>query len=143
MQPDPGAAGPPRPLPELDAWNRAFWTGGAGGRLLIARCGHCGYWIHPPGPICPRCHSREVAPQPVSGRGRLLTFTVNHQPWHPAFPPPYVIALVELEEQPLLRLVSNVVDCDPDSVRLGMALEVCFEPVEDVHIPLFRPLAAG
>src|SRR5579884_3382569 len=122
----------PRPLPELDAWNRAFWTGGAEGRLLITRCGGCGYWIHPPGPVCPECLSREVAPQAVSGRGAVLTFTVNHQPWHPAFPPPYVIALVELEEQERLRLVTNLVDCDLGALRSGMPVEVGFEQVEDV-----------
>jgi uncharacterized OB-fold protein len=137
-----GAPAVVRPLPALDAWNRAFWTGGAEGRLLITRCAACGYWLHPPGPLCPRCLSRDVAAQPVSGRGTVYTVTVNHQPWHPAFPPPYAIALVELDEQPQLRLVSNVVDCDPAAVHLGMRVEVCFQQVDDVHVPLFRPVAA-
>ncbi|HXA28417.1 MAG TPA: Zn-ribbon domain-containing OB-fold protein [Candidatus Angelobacter sp.] len=135
-----GAARPPRPLPELDLWNRAFWTGGAEGRLMIARCASCGYWLHPPGPVCPECLSREVGAQEVSGRGTVNTFTVNHQPWHPAFATPYVIALVELDEQPQLRLVTNLVDCDPAQLRIGMPVEVCFEQVEDVFIPLFRPV---
>jgi uncharacterized protein len=134
-----GAARPARPLPELTLWNRAFWTGGAEGRLLITRCADCGHWIHPPRPVCPTCLSRDVAPQPVSGRGAVYAVTVNHQPWHPAFPVPYAIALVELEEQPLLRLVSNLVDCDPAAVRAGMPVQVCFEQVEEVFVPLFRP----
>lgn len=134
---DGAATPPPRPLPELDLWNRAFWTGGAEGRLMITRCAACGYWIHPPGPVCPQCLSREVGAQQVSGRGRVYTFTVNHQQWHPAFTTPYVIALVELDEQPQLRVVTNIVGCEPDAVRLGMRVEVCFEHVEDVFIPVF------
>jgi len=133
---------PQRPLPALDALNRAFWTGGADGKLLIARCSDCGYWLHPPGPVCPQCLSRDVAPQPVSGRGVVYACSVNHQLWHPAFPPPYAVALVELDEQPLLRLVTNIVDCDPSDVRSGMRVAVRFEQVEDVHIPLFHPVTA-
>jgi uncharacterized OB-fold protein len=135
-----GGATPALPLPELDLWNRSFWTGGATGRLLITRCATCRYWIHPPGPVCPQCLSRDIAAEPVSGRGTVYTFTVNHQQWHPAFATPYVLALVELDEQPQLRIVTNIVDCDPAQVRLGMPVEVCFEQMDDVFIPLFRPV---
>ena len=61
----------PRPdfriLPRVTAVNEFFWTSGADGRLRFLRCGSCGYWIHPPGPICPVCHSMDVAPDPVAG----------------------------------------------------------------------------
>ena len=131
-----GAGG--RILPELTPENEFFWTGGARGELLIQRCGSCRSWIHPPLPLCPRCHSREVAPEATSGRGRLISHTVNHQDWG-SLAPPYVIALVELEEQPGLRLLTNLVAAAPGAIRSGMPVVVRFERVEDVFLPLFAP----
>jgi uncharacterized protein len=127
-------------LPSLTRITRPFWTGGADGQLLIARCARCGYWIHPPAPVCPQCWSRDVSPQAVSGRGVVYTYTVNYQPWTEVMPPPYVVALIDLDEQPALRLVSNVVGCDPEAVHAGMPVEVLFEPQEDVYLPIFRPV---
>lgn len=131
-----GAVG--RILPELTPENEFFWTGGARGELLILRCGSCRSWIHPPQPVCPLCQSREVAPEAMSGRARLVSHTVNHQDWG-SLAPPYVIALVELEEQPGLRLLTNLVAAAPAAIRSGMPLVVLFEHVEDVFLPLFAP----
>ena len=72
---------PFRVLPALSDENRFFWTSGADGRLRFLRCGGCGYYLHPPSPRCPRCGGAELAPDPVSGRGTVHSFTVNHQPW--------------------------------------------------------------
>jgi uncharacterized protein len=132
---------PIRPLPLIDDHNRAFWTGGASGELRIFRCSACKYFVHPPAPVCPRCLGRVVTPEHVSGRGEVYSFTVNRQPWLPALPPPYVIALVELEEQAELRVVSNIVDCEVDDVHIGLAVEVTFVKQDDVHLPVFRPRA--
>ncbi|HTY18073.1 MAG TPA: OB-fold domain-containing protein [Myxococcota bacterium] len=134
---------PFRVLPQVGAGNEHFWTGGAQGELRLLRCAACRHWIHPPAPICPRCLSRDVRPEAASGRARLATYTVNHQPWIPGFPPPYVIAIVELEEQPGLRLTTNVVDCAVPELRIGMPLRVVFEQHDDVWIPLFAPTAGG
>ena len=79
------AAPPPaarRQLPALEPDTEFFWTAGAEGRLKISRCQACGRWQHPPLPRCPECHG-EAAPEPVSGRGRVATFTVNEQAWVP------------------------------------------------------------
>jgi uncharacterized OB-fold protein len=77
----------------------------------------------------------------VSGRGEVWAHTVNHQPWFPAMPPPYVVAIVELVEEPGLRLTTNIVGCPPDDVRAGMGVEVGFEDVGGgVWLPLFRPV---
>ena len=64
---------------------------------------------------------------------------MNHQPWLPGFPPPYVVCIVEIEEQKGLRITSNLVDCEPDQIRIGMPVRVCFEQVDDVWLPLFAP----
>jgi uncharacterized OB-fold protein len=143
MSPDPETALPPPPLripPLLTEVNRPFWTGGLTGRLLIAHCATCGYWNHPAAPVCRRCLSRDLAPEPVSGKGTVATYTVNYQQWSPQVAPtPYVIALVELAEQAGLRQPTNIVNVAPGDVRIGMPVRVLFERVDDVAVPLFEP----
>jgi hypothetical protein len=77
----------------------------------------------------------------VSGRATVATYTVNHQPWYPGLDPPYVVAIVEIEEQDDLRLMTNVVNCDVEEVRIGLPVQVLFEHHDDVWIPLFEPAA--
>ncbi len=76
----------------------------------------------------------------VSGRAVVATFTLNHQPWVPSPDHPYCIAIVEIEEQPGLRLMTNVVGCAPEEVEIGMPVEVVFEQHDDVWFPLFQPV---
>jgi uncharacterized OB-fold protein len=133
---------PFRVLPRVTDLNRHFWTGGAEGQLRFLRCRPCGTWVHPPAPVCPVCLARDVAPSAVSGRASVVTVTLNHQPWVPAPDHPYVIAIVEMEEQPGLRLMTNVVNCPPETVRIGMPVRVVFEAHGDVYVPLFEPAGA-
>jgi uncharacterized protein len=132
---------PPRILPELDETNHAFWTGGADGQLLVMRDQQTGRWVHPADPS--DVASGRVRPEPVSGQGTVFTYTVNAQQYHPDVPPPYVIAIVVLDEQDDLRLPTNIVGCEPDEVRVGMPVEVVFEQHGHVHVPLFRPRVAA
>lgn len=132
----------PRPfrvLPAVTPENEHFWLGGAGGELRFLRCADCGHWIHPPQPLCPACLSRSLAPEAVSGRAVVHTFTINWQPWYPALDPPYVIAIVELPEQQGLRLTTNIVGCGPDEVTIGLPVRVVFEEYDDVWLPFFTP----
>ncbi|PLK26960.1 Zn-ribbon domain-containing OB-fold protein [Novosphingobium sp. TH158] len=131
----------PRKLPELVPETAFFWTSGRDGVLSIQRCGSCGHWQHPPLPRCPACHCADLAPQPVSGRGRVATFTVNHQAWSREEDPRFVFAAIELAEQAELYVFSNVL-CDPGKVHGGMAVAVTFEQQDDVWIPLFVPVQA-
>ena len=128
-----------RPLPVLDMDNRAFWTGGGGGKLMIASCGDCGHLVHPPTDFCPACEGRGIEPKAVSGRGTIISLTVNHRAWYPDLPVPYVVALVALEEQPDVQLVTNIVGCDPLEPRIGDRVRVQFERCEEVFVPLFVP----
>lgn len=127
-----------RKLPALNADNRAFWQGGEHGELLIHHCHACSRFFHPPGPVCPRCGSLEVGPRPVSGKGEVLSYTINHQPWLPELEVPYIVAIIELDAQEGLRLLSNVVDIDPSEVFIGMPVQVRFMNIEDVWLPLFE-----
>lgn len=134
---------PFRILPKLTDATRQFWTGGADGALRFWRCQECGYYLHPPQPLCPRCHSKKLAVEAVSGKARLASYTINHQPWMPGPALPYVVAIVEIVEQEGLRLTTNLVNCPHEEIRIGMPVRVVFErhedPEGDVYLPLFEP----
>ena len=132
--------GPPRPLPALNEMNSYFWRGGGDGRLHILGCEDCSTLIHPYAARCPKCGSARLAPRPVSGRGEVLSFTVNHQAWAPGLATPYVIALVQLEEQADIRLVTNLPTCPIEAVRAGMPVKVFFEQHGEVFLPQFEPV---
>lgn len=110
------------------------------GPLLIEYCDACAHWVHPAAGQCRDCGG-PLVPRPVSGRGTVFTYTVNHHPYNPEIPLPYVIAIVELTEQRDLRVAANIVDCEPDSVTCGMA--VCIRPEQGSGgAPVFAPAAS-
>jgi uncharacterized OB-fold protein len=129
----------PRVLPRLTDANRAFWTSGAAGQLLVPRCAGCGRWILPPVLECPACGGA-TKPEPVSGRAKVYTWTLNCQKFHPDIDPPNLIALVILVEQDDLRVATNLVDCEPDDVRAGMEVSVEFEDHGEIFYPVFAPV---
>ncbi|MGH9079737.1 MAG: Zn-ribbon domain-containing OB-fold protein [Acidimicrobiales bacterium] len=131
-----------RLLPRLDSDNEFFWTSGRDGVLRFLRCRPCRQFVHPPVPRCPFCLSGDLAPEAVSGLATVHSFTVNHQQWIPGSDP-YVIGLVSIDEQPDVRLMTDLVDCEPDEHLIGSPVEVVFEAHDDVYLPLFRPLAGG
>lgn len=134
-----GPATPARPLPQVTPASAPFWSAGADGVLHILRCADCGAYTHPPMPRCRACHGPNVETAPVSGRAVVAGFTVNHQQWLPGFPPPYVIAVVALEEDDGVRLTTNIVNCPAGDVRVGLPVRVLFEKAADVYLPLFEP----
>ena len=129
----------PRPLPQPTPETRHFWDGTKQGELRLQRCGDCDHVYFPPRPLCPACSSRSVEVFAAKGKGKLLSYVINHRP-HPSFDGPYAIAVVELDEGP--TMLSNIVDCEqtPEALVLDMPLEVTFEDNGDMAIPLFRPL---
>jgi uncharacterized OB-fold protein/acyl dehydratase len=133
---------PRRPRPGVSHDNAFFWEGVAARQLRIQRCTGCGRLRHPPGPMCPHCHSLAWDAMPASGRGHVFSFVVAHHPAIPPFVYPHLVVLVELEEG--TRLVSNLVGVEPTDVRIGMPVEVEFSEVEPGFVlPLFRPARAG
>jgi uncharacterized OB-fold protein len=127
-----------RIIPPLDDDNREFWTGGAAGQLRLPFCAASSRWVFPPLLQCPDCAGPAVY-APVSGKGRVFTYTVNHHPFNPEVPVPYVIAIVELVEQEGLRFTTDIVNCEIDSVAIGLPVRVVFEQQGDVFVPLFEP----
>ena len=132
---------PFRILPRITDRNSHFWQGGRDGELRFQRCRGCGYFLHPPGVLCPRCLSKDIGIEKVSGHAEVLTYSINYQPWMPGLEPPFVLAIVALPEQDDLRLTTNIVNCPVDDVTIGMPVRVVFEPhlEEEVWIPLFEP----
>ena len=128
--------GMPLPAPDLDT--QTFWDGCAEERFLLPRCGACGAFRWPPGPMCPECRATETEWVQASGCGSVYSWVVVT---HPAAEQlvdqvPYVVGLIELEEG--IRVVGNVANCPPESVEAGLPVEVYFTQVEDVCLPNFR-----
>lgn len=133
------ADGSNKPRPRIDEENRWFWEACARHELYLQRCRGCGSLRFHPRAVCPACLSSDVDHVRASGRGKVYTFTVTHQNQAPGFREelPYVMAYVELEEGP--RLLTNVVGCSVDEVKVGMDVAVEFQDVDaGLSIPRFR-----
>jgi uncharacterized OB-fold protein len=131
-----------RPVPVPTGTSRPYWEGARDGVLRIQRCPRCERHQAYPRPVCTHCGSRTLGWVDASGTGTVHTFTVARRATLPGFEAllPYVIALVDLAEGP--RITTNLVGVDPADVHIGMAVEVCFEPLSDGQaLPLFRPAA--
>jgi uncharacterized OB-fold protein len=127
-------------LPTIEDDSREYWDAAADGRLLIARCGSCGRVHHYPRVICPYCWSEDVTAEEASGRATLYTYSTVYMNDLPPFRDrlPYIAAVVDLAEGP--RLMTTIVGCEPDHLRIGMVLQ--FEPqaiADGVTATVFRP----
>ena len=124
-------------LEELEA--KPFWSALKEHRLTAQRCKACGkFFTYPPQGSCPHCLSPDYEWATLSGRGKVYSFVTYHRAWHPAYQDkiPYNVSLIDLEEGP--RLVSNVVGCPPEEVRVGMPVEVVYDDREEFTLPVFR-----
>lgn len=136
------------PVPVPDEDSDEFWEGCRRHELTFKRCNDCGFYIHLPKQRCPQCWSTDVSSARVSGKGTVYTVTIVSIPVAPGFQPPYNVALVELEEQPGLRIMTNIIDCPEDEVVIGLPVEVTFHDIVaddgqvEASLPLFRPTRA-
>ena len=130
-----------KPLPAPDADSAPYWDGCKQHRLLIQRCEACASFRFPAGPVCPNCNSREARWMPASGRGTVFSWIVVRHPV-PAevygAEVPYTVALIDLEEG--VRMASNVIGCEPETLHAGMRVSVHFDDVTpEISLPRFRP----
>jgi len=129
-----------RPIPDPDGTQRPFFEAAARGELRYQRCPECGHAQFYPRAVCTACGASPEWAN-ASGRGTVHTFTVVRQNLMPPFREelPYVVAMVELEEG--VRMMTNVTDCAPDDVHVGMALEAyAVEYEEGRAVPFWRPV---
>ena len=136
------------PLPDVD-WppTRDFWAAAARGELAIPRCNACGRFVWYPDGTCRFCGGHESTWTAVRGRGRLFSWSVVRRAFIPqlAADVPYVAGLVAIEEDPAVRLVSRIVDCEPAALRIDLPVRVVFRPLRfagvrgEVTAPMFVP----
>lgn len=121
------------PAPRINPENKEYWDAAGRGVLLVRRCDACGEAHHYPRAVCPFCHSDRTEWREASGAGVIHAYTVMRRE-----KPSTVTAYVALSEGPLM--LTNIVDCDFDAVRIGMPVKVCFADAEDgIRVPVFRP----
>lgn len=129
-----------KPLPTVAGETKAFWDSCRRGQLVIQYCDGCDEYQWYPRGICADCWGESVRWVQSSGRGTVWTYTVTYQNRTPGFAEmvPYVLALVELEEG--VRMFTNIIDCNPRDVHIGMAVEVTFQTATpQLTIPYFKP----
>lgn len=121
------------PAPAVSPETKDYWDAAAQGRLLVRTCHACGEAHHYPRTICPNCFSDRTGWIEASGRGTIYSFSVMRRT-----PAPYAIAYVTLAEGP--TMMTNIVDCDLESIRIGQAVKAVFKPTEGGGaLPMFAP----
>jgi uncharacterized OB-fold protein len=130
----------PKPVrPTITDVNRPFWEGCGRGQLLVQRCEPCSHLRYPASIACPECLSPASKWHALSGRGQIFSFVVFQRAYHPAWESkvPYNVALIELDEGPIM--LSNVVGIANDHLKIGMRVQVQFEPHgEGLAVPVFK-----
>lgn len=129
-----------KPLPEPDEFSGPYWQGALEGKLLIQKCSNCGAYQNFPRGICPGCLTGALEWVAASGRGIVYSYTNVYRAPTPEFAGdgPYTVALIELAEG--TRMMSNLVECPPEKVEIGMPVEVVFDRVTpEMALPKFRP----
>lgn len=130
----------PRPLPVVSPETAPFWEAASDGEFLVCRCNDCELTYYYPRALCPDCFSDDVDWRPAVGTGAVYSYSVTERAdgW-PEAALPLVVAYVELTEGP--RVLTNLVDCDPEAIEIGAEVEVAFVPSEthdDLSVPVFE-----
>lgn len=130
------------PFPEPAPWEQAFWDFCGQRSLRFQGCARCGVVRHPPMPVCASCQAFEIEWLEAEGDVELFTYTIVHHPNHPDLlkATPYNAALVIFPRMQGVRLVTNIVDCRNEDLRIGMKLSLVWEePTPGRVLPRFRP----
>jgi len=141
----PGVFPVPMKDPHADELTQPFWDAALEGRLIGYRCTECGTVLLPPEPCCFTCQGDEFEWTDLPGTGTVYTYTVVRHPLAPnlADVVPYASGVIELDgtQGAGCRMIANIVDCDPETVRIGTKVRVVFEPVSDsLAMPRFTPV---
>ena len=133
-----------KPLPVVQPWSKAFWEGTKQHKLLIQECQDCKAKIFYPRQYCPGCWSSNLGWAEASGKGTVFCHTITLAGVEEKFAAdlPFVLAMVDLEEG--IRMMTRIVECEPEAVSIGMDVEVVFEDISDEFaLPFFRPATGG
>ena len=129
-----------KPVPEAQPWSEKFWEGTKQGKLLVQICKDCNARIFYPRKVCPECWSGNLDWIEASGKASVHTFSTAYSMVEPKFMDelPYTIAYVDLDEG--IRMMTRIVECQPEEIRFGMKVEVVFHERDGFHLPYFRPI---
>ena len=127
--------------PPVSLDTAAFWDAAKEHRFVLQRCEDCERFQHPPGPVCHRCRRANLTWSEVEGRGTVYTYTWVHKAFVPALQEmlPYAVAVIELPAAENIRFVSNVVDVTPDTLTVGLPVELVWDDYAELSVPRFRP----
>ena len=138
----PATQGYAKPLPGVDEETKPFWDYAKQHELRMQKCLKCGDFYYPPSSMCPHCHNWGAEWVKLSGKGEVYSFIVVRRATNPAFAKeiPYVVAIIKTQEG--TRLISNIIGCKPEDVKVGLPVEVVFEDVtEEISLPKFKLVA--
>ena len=122
------------PAPAVNPEIKPYFDAAGEGRLLVKKCKSCGQYHHYPRAICPHCFSDQTEWTEAKGTGTVYTYSVLRR----GAPVPYCIAYVTLDEG--VTMMTNIVDCDLDAVKIGMKVKVAFKPTDGgPSVPVFTP----
>ena len=130
-----------KPLPEFRPETKPYWDACKRHELVLPKCKACGTIFFYPRALCPNCMSQDLEWMKASGKAKVWTFAIHHMGPTKAYKdePPYVVALVQTDEGAMM--MTNVVDCKPEDVHVGMEVEVIFDDVTpEVTLPKFKPI---
>jgi uncharacterized protein len=128
--------------PYADARTQPFWDNAKNEQLTAPKCAKCGTFRMPPSTFCPKCLSRELEWEPLSGLGTVYTFIIVRHPLNPRASDyvPFMPAAIDADGAPGMRFISNVVECEPDDVKVGMRVKVVWNHVSDtLTLPFWAP----
>lgn len=129
-----------KPLPVIQPFSQPFWDAAKVGKLLVQNCNSCSSPIFFPRDRCPECWSEDLGWTEASGKGEVYAFSVTYEGVEKAFLEdlPIILAWIDLPEG--IRMQTNIIDCEPDGVSIGMQVEVTFQKAtDDISLPYFKP----
>lgn len=129
-----------KPIPLKTQDNRPYWDAADQHELVIQTCESCTEAIHPPGPSCPHCGSEDVGWQKLGSdiEGTVYSYIVSYRPFLPGFQNdiPHIIAQVELAQNPKVKIIGNILKCEPEDIKIGMPVKMIWEDItEDRALP--------
>ena len=129
-----------KPLPEFRPETKPYWDACKRHEFVLPKCKSCGKIFFYPRALCPVCMCQDLEWIKASGKAKVWTYAIHYMGPTPAYKgePPYVIAMVDLQEG--AKMMTNIVNCKPEDVRIGMDVEVVFDDVTpEVTLPKFKP----
>jgi len=126
--------------PVAESFEEGFWEAVKQKRLVFQRCTECGEFLHPPRPMCHKCHSYDLEWVESTSKGKIYSWVVFTREVNPLYRVPFEVVLVEMEEKGV-RFISNMAEGNPEDIYMGMPVEVVFVDINDEWpLPMFRPV---